>query len=198
MSGQSEALLENAARLLKDDKFFIGEVKQIAASYRYWHEHDSAKSSAATTAEIEEIRDRARDLAEWFTTSSGASTEAKISSAQDAWLKLKAAATERGISFCPEPILTELNKIALVAKRAMELVPKRYSAHSGRLIAADSVRALFKHHGLKFSAWSNGGRASDAVGLLCDVARAAGDKSITHAAATKAFALTGKRRKKLL
>ncbi len=91
---------------------------------------------------------------------------------------IRALLLERG--YLGEAFLRNVESDAIelghAAKQAVAKTPKQYQSLSARKLAADVLRTLCAHHGVKFTAYASvHGAMSPAVEYLVQAARSAGD-----------------------
>lgn len=179
--------LERIAREIKDSDDFVTHVGNISERYRAEHALDAGPRKAAVRQALKTFHKHAQALATWLrqaqrTNAANSEREAleKISTALDDtrsmhaqseaiadWLSRTSVAAERGIG---------------VAKQA----PKK-SLRAAPRVAAEGLRATFEFHKLKLSTQASDKKPSDAVRLLCAIAKNAGDALLTAQEAGQAL-----------
>lgn len=165
--------LEAVAREIKDADEFVEHVAGLANRYRREHALVSGDAQAQLRQSLRTFQKHASALAEWLQEANGG----------------KAAAIERkafdaiGTKLYGSPVLARppstqtLEWLARASQAADEVVAglKRTDTdHTALRIAAEGLRATFEHHKLKVTLVS-GDQPSEAVRLLCAIARDAGD-----------------------
>jgi hypothetical protein len=168
--------LEAVAREVKDADEFVEHVAGLANRYR----REQALASADTQAELRQtlrtFHKHASALVDWLQRADAGKPSAIERKALDAI----------GTKLHGSPVLARapskqaLEWLTRAGEAAHEIVAgmKRTAADSTALqIAAEGLRATFEHHKLKVTL-AVGEQPSDAVRLLCAIARDAGDDSV--------------------
>jgi hypothetical protein len=179
--------LEKATRAIKDSDEFLDHIGGIADLYRREHARDATPRAPALRQSLKTFSKHTGALLEWL-------EQARLdpsSAEHDALNKLgsvlygtahRAYTTSAGIA----EWLTQADAAATRCLDDATLFPKKPQRHAP-LAAADALRATFEYHKLKFSAQVTKTRQSDAVRLLCALARNAGDATLTAAEAQEAL-----------
>jgi hypothetical protein len=166
--------LEKIARAIKDDDEFVEHVFNIARGFEAHHELDSGAGARAVRQTLKAFEKHAAGLVEWLEHSSQRGTpqfEALNSIAE--WLQ------SRGMpSTAPAGARIWLEHAAQASRKAeTKLQGKKLQNAPG--FAAEALRATFEHHKLKMSLQATAKKQSDAIKLLCAIAKDGGDDSMT-------------------
>lgn len=185
--------LETAARRIKDSEEFVGHVASIAARYRREHALDLGSRGRDVRQSLKVFQKHAAALEAWLRQ---AHKENRSAPQCDALEKLGAAmhgapALVYGRSKEVHSWLEQAAKAADKSIADSARAPRNADANAPR-VAAEGLRATFEHHQLKFSTKLGKDSQSDAVRLLCAVARNAGDAELTPQAARKALVESGR------
>ena len=185
--------LENLARQVKDSEEFVGHVASIADRYRREHALDLGSRGRDVRESLKVFQKHAAALEAWLRQ---AHKENRSAPECDALEKL-------GVAMHGAPALVYARSkevqswLSQAAKTADKCIadsaraPRNADANALR-IAAEGLRATFEHHQLKFSTKLGKDSQSDAVRLLCAVAKNAGDAELTPQAARKALVESGR------
>jgi hypothetical protein len=166
--------LEAVAREIKDADVFVEHVAGLANRYRREHAMASGDAQAELRQSLRTFHKHASALAEWLQQANSGKPSAIERKALDAI----------GTKLYGSPVLARpqsvqaLEWLTRAGQAADETVAglKRTGTDHGPLrIAAEGLRATFEHHKLKV-ALVGGDQPSDAVRLLCAIARDAGDE----------------------
>ena len=188
--------LEKVARAIKDSDVFLDHVGGIAELYRREHARDTTPRGTALRQSLKAFRKHASALTQWL---EQAHTD-PAAAEQDALNKLgavlygtahRAHTTSAGVA----EWLTLADEAAGRCLDDAALFPKK-PQRNAPIVAGEALRATFEHHKLKFSAQVTKDRQSDAVRLLCALARNAGDATLTAADAKQALQKSGVARRK--
>jgi hypothetical protein len=165
--------LEAVAREIKDADAFVEHVAGLANRYRREHALASGDAQAELRQSLRTFQKHASALAEWLQQANTGKPSAIERKAFDAvGTKLYGSP----VSARPQSVQT-LEWLARAAQAADDTIAglKRTGTDNAPLrIAAEGLRATFEHHKLKVSL-SGGDQPSEAVRLLCAIARDAGD-----------------------
>jgi hypothetical protein len=169
--------LEQAARDVRDSDEFVGHIGSIAERYRREHALETGPRGRDVRRTLKVFRKHAAGLTDWFE-----QAQAKQSSLEyEALTKIGAvmhSAPNQTLA-SSATILSWLEQAERAAGAAeVQLSSKKSELNAPRL-AIEALRATFERHGLKWSTQLTKTTTSDAVKLLCAIARSAGDTSIT-------------------
>jgi hypothetical protein len=166
--------LEKVARAIKDDDAFVEHIFNIARGFEAHHELDSGAGARAVRQSLKIFDKHAAGLLEWLESSSQRGTpqfEARNSLGE--WLQ------SRGVpSIEPAGIRPWLAQ-AVQASRKTEVKLQGKKLRNAPAFAAEALRATFEHHKLKISLQAAAKKQSDAIKLLCAIAKDGGDESLT-------------------
>jgi hypothetical protein len=185
--------LENVARQIKDSEEFVGHVASISDRYRREHALDLGSRGRDVRQSLKAFHKHATALATWLRQ---AHKENRSAAECDALEKLGAA-----LHGAPALVYARSKEVQSWLEQATKAADKCIadSARSSRnvdanapRIAAEGLRATFERHQLKLSTKLGKDSPSDAVRLLCAVARNAGDAELTAQAARKALVESGR------
>lgn len=187
--------LETVARQIKDSDEFVGHVASISDRYRREHALDLGSRSRDVRQSLKVFHKHAAALEVWLRL---AHKENRSAPECDALEKLGAAmhgapalvyARSKEVQSWLEQAAKAADKSITDSARA----PRNADANAPR-VAAEGLRATFEHHQLKFSTKVGKESQSDAVRLLCAVAKNAGDAELTPQDARKALVESGRNR----
>lgn len=165
--------LEAVAREIKDADEFVEHVAGLANRYRREHAMASGDAQAELRQSLRNFQKHASALADWLQEANSGKASASERKAFDAV----------GTKLYGSPVLARPQSVQTMewlvraAQAADETIAglKRTGADNAPLrIAAEGLRATFEHHKLKVSL-TGGEQPSEAVRLLCAIARDAGD-----------------------
>ena len=165
--------LETVAREIKDADEFVEHVAGLANRYRREHALASGDAQAELRQSLRTFQKHASALAEWLQEANGGKASAIERKAFDAvGTKLSGSP----VLARPQSVQTTqwLVRAARAADEAVAGLKRTGTDNAPLRIAAEGLRATFEHHKLKVSL-SAGEQPSEAVRLLCAIARDAGD-----------------------
>lgn len=185
--------LENVARQVKDSEEFVGHVASISDRYRREHELDLGSRGRDVRQSLKVFQKHAAALEAWLRQ---AHKENRSAPEYDALEKLGAAmhGAPALVYARSKEVQSWLEQAAKTAEKCIAdsaRAPRNADVNAPR-IAAEGLRATFEHHQLKFSTKLSKDSQSDAVRLLCAVAKNAGDAELTPQAARKALVESGR------
>jgi hypothetical protein len=173
--------LEKAARSIRDADEFVTHVFNIAWAYRSDHLADQGPGNRDVKRALRSLRKHATALSSWIESANRTGKDRPERDALDriGVAKYGSAATGRQQSIAPRLWLEDMVAGSAAAEESLR------GKHSERAPknAAEALRATFEHHGLKLSQRAEGEKLTDAVRLLCAIAKDAGDESMAPAAA---------------
>jgi hypothetical protein len=169
--------LEKAARSVRDSDEFVSHLSSIADRYRREHALESGPRGRDVRRTLKTFRKHASGLTQWFK-----QAQARTSSLEyEALAKLGAvmhSAPNQTLA-SSATLLSWLEQAERAAAAADVQLSSKSAARNAPRIAADALRATFEHHGLKWSTQLTRSTTSDAIRLLCAIAKSAGDASLT-------------------
>jgi hypothetical protein len=176
---------------VKDADDFVEHVFHIARAYRTNHELDSGAKNRAVRRSLRVFHKHATALALWL---ESAHKPSQTTAEFDALSKIGvvvhgAASTAQAQSLTTRSWL----KHAAVGSVEAEQALRGKQMQRAPQIAAEAVRATFERHKLKLSYQATQKKQSDAVALLCAIAKDAGDASLTLARAKEWLKASGAR-----
>jgi len=184
--------LEKAARQVKDSDEFVEHIANIADRYRREHALDMGPRGRAARQSMSVFRKHAAVLSAWL---QQAHKEGLTAPEYDALNKIGtvlhgAPGFARAQSKDVQSWLVQAGKAAESCIAGAKRQPRNADKNAPR-IAAEGLRATFEHHVLKLSTQLTKDSQSDAVRLLCAIAKNAGDAEMTPEAARKALVESG-------
>jgi hypothetical protein len=179
--------LERIAREIRDSDEFVAHVGSISQRYRAEHALEAGPGKTAVRQSLRVFHKHADALAGWL-------RQAQKSRAPDgereALEKIGAALHEAHHWHSQTEIvtdwLTRTSVAASVTLNAEKSAPKN-SPRAAPRVVAEALRATFEFHKLKLSAQVSAKKLSDAVRLLCAIAKDAGDVTLTAQDARQAL-----------
>jgi hypothetical protein len=170
--------LEKAARAVKDSDDFVEHVFNIARGFADHHALDSGAGTRGVRASLRAFAKNATALVQWFDRASerGSPEHEGLDAIRDALAKSTAGRVDL------DSTRAWLERAALASEAADEQLQGK-KLRQAPSFAARAVRATFEHHKLKLSVQASPKKQSDAVKLLCAIAKDGGDASMTPAQA---------------
>jgi hypothetical protein len=172
--------LEKCAREIKDSDEFVGHVGNIADRYRREQALDAGSRHNAVRRSLREFQKHAIIITEWLRqahkTNGATAEQDALNQIGSALYGVPSLAHAEG-----KNISSWLSQAEQAAARCLadaKLLSRKASANAPR-IAAEALRATFAHHKLKWSATITKQKQSDAVRVLCAIAKSAGDTVLT-------------------
>ena len=182
--------LESVARQIKDSDEFVTHVAGIADRYRREHELETGSRGRDVRQSLQSFSKHAAALREWLRQAHKANRSApecdalgKLGSASDL-VRVRSHEMQSWLTHAAQAAEHCLANGARSTRDADRNAPR---------IAAEGVRATFEHHRLKFSTRLGRESQSDAVRLLCAIAKNAGDAELTPQAAKDALVASGRK-----
>lgn len=157
--------LEKAARAVRDNDEFVDHVFNIARGFAAHHALDAGAGTRGVRQSLRAFERHASALTDWLKRST------QRGSAEHEAIGAIAAAEV-------DTVREWLHRNALAARKAESDLQGKKLRQAPRF-AAQALRATFEHHGLKVSHRASATKQSDAVTLLCAIARDGGDASVT-------------------
>lgn len=165
--------IEAIARTVSDDDEFVEHIFAIAAAYRSQHLLESSSKGAEVRQALKTFGKHAIALELWLRQ---ALTASQTTAEHEALKQLSTALHGSPLSARAQAQATQLWLAELngVSERALQLL-KRQPVRRAPVAAAEALCATFQHHALKISYRGSGDKPSDAIRLLCAIAKDAGD-----------------------
>lgn len=173
--------LERIAREICDRNDFVDHVAGISSLYRRQHELEAGPRRTAVRQALRTFERHAAALSDWMK-SAGAATRPERDALANIDKVMGRPIHEHATA------AAWLGRAADAAGRAIEgLKPNKRNARATPRAAAEALRATFEHHRIKWSTSIVRGQPSDAIRLLCAIAKHAGDSALTPADARQAL-----------
>lgn len=186
--------LEKIAREIHASDEFLEHIGSIAALYRREHTLDATPRGTALRQSLKQFSKHAAALSQWLKQAHKDSGDAPEHDALDKLgVALYGAAHRAHVA--SRPVAEWLALADATAARCLKeaVPPSRKMQPNAPRVAGAALRATFEHHKLKFSAQASATKQSDAIRLLCAIAKNAGDPSLTPADARQALLLSDKK-----
>lgn len=177
--------LEKVARGIRDSDEFVGHIGSIADRYRRERALETGPRGGDVRRALKVFRKRAAGLAEWLEQAQARATSLEYEALAKIGAAMHSAPNQTLASSVN--IVGWLHQADQAAAEAEALLKPKKNDLNAPKIAADALRATFERHGLKWSTQVTKSSASDAVRLLCAIAKSAGDASITPQSARAAL-----------
>lgn len=168
--------LEKAARAVKDDDEFVAHVFAIARAFAIQHELD--RNAGSVRRSLKAFDKHALKLIEWLDAAGTAATPE-----HGALRQIDAACKALEVPYIDAAGLRTALRAAATAGRRAEAKLKGRKLRNAPRQAAEALRATFEHHKLKVSYQASQKKQSEAVKLLCAIAKDGGDPTMTPAQA---------------
>lgn len=166
--------LEKAARAVKDSDEFVEHIFSIAHGFAEHHELDRGAGARGVRQALRGMHRHAAALAQWLQQSGKRGTPE-----HEAVNLIRPDMQQAGVPLGNvDQIRTWLEHAARSSDRAESRLKGQKLRNAPRF-AASALRATFEHHKLKVSHRASANNQSDAVKLLCAIARDAGDPAMT-------------------
>jgi hypothetical protein len=179
--------LEKAARAVKDGDAFVEHIFNIARGFAAHHELDVGAGARGVRQSLKAFDKHATKLLEWFE----ASTE-RGTPEHEALSAISIAFQDVGAPYADASATrTWLENAVRASKAAGTRLHGKKLRYAPRF-AAEALRATFEHHKLKVSHQATEKKQSDAVKLLCAIAKDGGDPSMTPAHAREWLVQSGR------
>lgn len=175
--------LADVARGIKDSEQFTAAVQRVADAYRFLYRWDRARDMAGARAALRRFDKTAQELYDWLCSALGPDETPERQAAR----KLQTAAGEglvRGREQM-ERAQSALFELLAVRPQAAEFLADDKAPQSAPRMAASTLWELLPHHGITVTVYDNG----PAARLLVAIAREAGDRHLSRAAARKYLGL---------
>jgi hypothetical protein len=166
--------LEKVARAVHDSDEFVEHVSGIARGFAAHHELDAGAGTRGVRHALKAFERHATALLEWLERSNE-----RGSAECEALNTIRAAFQDIGAPYVDStPTITWLRDARRASNKADVRLQGKKLKNAPRF-AAEALRATFEHHRLKVSHQVNEKKQSDAVKLLCAIAKDGGDSSMT-------------------
>jgi hypothetical protein len=170
--------LEKCARQIKSTDEFVEHIANIADRYRREHAADSGPRHTAVRQSMREFHKHAAALTTWLQQSQKTSSTPQGDALNKIGTVLygvpgRAQAESKSVL----EWLAQADQVAVRCLSDNKLLPKKSPVNApskSLLSAAEALRATFDHHKLKWSAVVTKQKQSDAVRVLCAIAKSAG------------------------
>jgi hypothetical protein len=184
--------LEKCAREVKDADELVAHVANIADRYRREHALDAGSRNTAVRKSMRDLQKHAAALVVWL---QGAHQTSQTTTEYAALSKIGAVlygvpGLAHAESKSTLTWLAQAERAAAQCLANVKLLPRKPQSNAPR-VAAEALRATFEHHKLKWSATVTKQKQSDAVRLLCAIAKSAGDATLSPDMARSVLRATG-------
>ena len=169
--------LEKAARGVRDSDEFVGHIGSIADRYRREHALETVPRGRDVRRTLKAFRKHAAGLTQWFEQAQSRPSSLEYEALTKLGAVMHSAPNQTLASSAT--ILSWLDQAERAAGAAEAALASKRPALNAPRIAADALRATFERHGLKWSTQLTRSTVSDAIKLLCAIAKSAGDASLT-------------------
>lgn len=172
--------LEKAARAVKDSDEFVEHIFNIARAFAAHHELDAGAGTRGVRQALKHFDKHASALAEWLDNGTQLGTPE-----HEALKTIRSTMQSLGQPYVePTATRTWLTHAAKASRKAETQLQGKKLQNAPRS-AAEALRATFEHHKLKMSTRATEKKQSDAVKLLCAIAKDGGDPTMTPAQASE-------------
>ncbi len=168
--------LEKAARAIKDSDEFVEHIFNIAGGFAAHHELDTGAGARGVRQSLKAFDKHASKLLEWFDASVEPGT-----SEHEALNAIRTAFQDVRVPYVEATATRTWLEHALKASKSAETRLQGKKLKNAPRFAAEALRATFEHHKLKLSLKATQKNQSDAVKLLCAIAKDGGEASMTAA-----------------
>lgn len=169
--------LEKVARSVRDSDEFVGHIGSIADRYRHEHALETGPRGKEVRQTLRGFRKHAGGLGAWLGQAQSRPSSLEFEALAKLGAVMHSAPNQTLASSASIVAWLQQADAAAAAAEAL-LAPKKAEQNAPR-IAVDALRATFERHGLKWSTQVTKAKASDAVRLLCAIAKSAGDGTLT-------------------
>ena len=166
--------LEKAARAVKDDDRFVEHIFNIARGFADHHELDSGAGVRGVRQALKALEKHAAALTEWLQLA-----QERGAPEHEALDAVAHAFQDSDTPFAEVAVTRAWIAQAARASAAASTQLQGKKLNNAPRFAAQALRATFEHHKLKLSATVSKTKQSDAVRLLCAIAKDGGDPSMT-------------------
>lgn len=166
--------LEKVARSIRDSDEFVGHIANIADRYRREHALETGPRGKDVRRTLKAFRKHATGLTEWLEQAQARQTSLEYEALTKIGAVMHSAPNQTlASSVTIIAWLAQAERSATIAEAQLGSKKAEINAHR---IAIEALRATFEHHDLKWSTQVTKTSASDAVKLLCAIAKSAGDE----------------------
>jgi hypothetical protein len=170
--------LEKAARTVKDSDEFVEHVFAIARGFAEHHELDVGAGSRGVRRSLAAFEKHARGLVEWLELATERGTVE-----HEALNAISSQFPSLGVPYVdPAAARAWLQHATRASKKADKQMLGKKLRNAPRF-ATQALRATFEYHRLKIAYQASERKQSDAVKLLCAIAKDGGDPTMTPAVA---------------
>lgn len=166
--------LDKAARAVKDDDQFVEHIFNIAHGFADHHELDAGAGVRGVRQSLKTLEKHAAALTEWLELA-----QERGSPEHEALNAVSNAFEDSDTPFADVVATRAWLAQAARASDAASAQLQGKKLNNAPRFAAHALRATFEHHKLKWSATVSKTKQSDAVRLLCAIAKDGGDPSMT-------------------
>jgi hypothetical protein len=174
--------LEKAARSIKDSDEFVEHIFNIARGFAAHHELDVGAGTRGVRQSLKAFDKHATKLLEWFESSTERGTPE-----HQALSAISTAFHDVGVPYADASATRTWLEHAVRASKTAEARLQGKKLRNAPRFAAEALSATFEHHKLKVSHQATEKKQSDAVKLLCAIAKDGGDPSMTPARARESL-----------
>jgi hypothetical protein len=166
--------LEKMARSIRDSDEFVGHIANIADRYRREYALETGPRGKDVRRTLKAFRKHATGLTQWLEQAQARQTSLEYEALTKIGAVMHSAPNQTlASSVTIIAWLAQAERSAAIAEAQLGSKKAEINAHR---IAIDALRATFEHHDLKWSTQVTKTSASDAVKLLCAIAKSAGDE----------------------
>jgi hypothetical protein len=169
--------LEKAARGVRDSDEFVGHIGSVAERYRREHALETGPRGRDVRRTLKAFRKHAVGLAGWFEQAQAKQSSLEYEALTKIGAVMRSAPNQTLASSAS--ILSWLEQAERAAGAAEAQLSSKKSELNAPRISIEALRATFEHHGVKWSTQLTKTTTSDAIKLLCAIAKSAGDVSMT-------------------
>lgn len=170
--------LEKSARAVKDSDEFVEHICNIARGFAEHHELDAGAGSRGVRRSLAAFEKNATRLVEWLELATERGT-----AEHEALNAISAQFQSLGMPYVDAAATrTWLQHATKASKKADKQMLGKKLRNAPRF-ATQALRATFEYHRLKVTYQASEKKQSDAVKLLCAIARDGGDATVTPALA---------------
>jgi hypothetical protein len=170
--------LEKAARAVKDSDEFVEHIFSIARGFAEHHELDSGAGSRGVRRSLAVFEKNATHLVDWLE----AATE-RGTAEHEALNEISAQFQALGMPYIDGSATRSWLQHAVRASKKADKQLQGKKLRNAPRFAADALRSTFEYHRLKVAYQASDEKQSDAVKLLCAIAKDGGDPTMTPALA---------------
>lgn len=179
--------LEKLVRAVKDSAEFLDHIGGISSLYRREHALDATPRGSAARQSLKTFRKHASGLSEWLEQAHKTASTPEHDALNKVGELLYGVAHQAHTA--SKSIAEWLSQADEAAGRCLEdvsLFPRK-PQRNAPVLAGAALRATFEHHKLKMSTQVSAANQSDAIRLLCAIAKDAGDNDLSPQEAKQAL-----------